>query len=146
MADALARLGVVRDRTEAFATLLSPGQPGYVNRYASALEEMIPLVAAAGGVAVVAHPWGRGSRSVLSADALATLKDLGLAGIEVDHQDHSEADRAELRAIAADLDLVVTGSSDHHGLGKVDHDLGVNTTDPEQYERLLSLAGNPLGG
>jgi 3',5'-nucleoside bisphosphate phosphatase len=146
VADALVRLGVVRDRTEAFATLLSPGQPGYVNRYASALEEMIPLVAAAGGVAVVAHPWGRGSRSVLSAEALAGLKDLGLAGIEVDHQDHSDADRAELRAIAADLDLVVTGSSDHHGLGKVDHDLGVNTTDPEQYERLLSLADNPLGG
>ena len=146
VADALVRLGVVRDRTEAFATLLSPGQPGYVNRYASALEEMIPLVAGAGGVTVVAHPWGRGSRSVLSAEALAGLKDLGLAGIEVDHQDHSEADRAELRAIAADLDLVVTGSSDHHGLGKVDHDLGVNTTDPEQYERLLSLAGNPLGG
>ena len=71
--------------------------------------------------------------------ALAGLKDLGLAGIEVDHQDHSAGPRAELRGIAADLDLVVTGSSDHHGLGKVDHDLGVNTTDPEQYERLVSL-------
>jgi len=140
VADALVRRGVVADRTEAFATLLSPGQPGYVNRYASALEEMIPLVAAAGGVTVLAHPWGRGSRPVLDADALAGLKDLGLAGIEVDHQDHAPADRAELRAIARDLDLVVTGSSDHHGLGKVDHDLGVNTTDPEQYERLMSLA------
>ncbi|TGN64659.1 PHP domain-containing protein [Nocardioides eburneiflavus] len=139
VADALVRRGVVADRTEAFATLLSPGQPGYVNRYASALEEMIPLVAAAGGVTVLAHPWGRGSRSVLDAGALAALKDLGLAGIEVDHQDHSPVDRAELRALARDLDLVVTGSSDHHGLGKVDHDLGVNTTDPEQYERLLSL-------
>jgi predicted metal-dependent phosphoesterase TrpH len=139
VADALVRRGVVADRTEAFATLLSPGQPGYVNRYASALEEMIPLVAAAGGVTVVAHPWGRGSRSVLDAGALAGLKDLGLAGIEVDHQDHAPAARAELRAIARDLDLVVTGSSDHHGLGKVDHDLGVNTTDPEQYERLMSL-------
>jgi predicted metal-dependent phosphoesterase TrpH len=139
VADALVRRGVVADRTEAFATLLSPGQPGYVNRYASALEEMIPLVAAAGGVTVVAHPWGRGSRSVLDVEALAGLKDLGLAGIEVDHQDHAPAARAELRAIARDLDLVVTGSSDHHGLGKVDHDLGVNTTDPEQYERLMSL-------
>jgi predicted metal-dependent phosphoesterase TrpH len=146
VADALVRLGVVTDRTEAFATLLSPGQPGYVNRYASALEEMIPLVAAAGGVTVVAHPWGRGSRSVLDAEALAGLKDLGLAGIEVDHQDHSAADRVELRALARDLDLVVTGSSDHHGLGKVDHDLGVNTTDPEQYERLLSLASRRLDG
>jgi predicted metal-dependent phosphoesterase TrpH len=146
VADALVRLGVVTDRTEAFATLLSPGQPGYVNRYASALEEMIPLVAAAGGVTVVAHPWGRGSRSVLDAEALAGLKDLGLAGIEVDHQDHSAADRVELRALARDLDLVVTGSSDHHGLGKVDHDLGVNTTDPEQYERLLSMASRRLDG
>lgn len=139
VADALVRLGVVRDRTEAFATLLSPGQPGYVNRYASALEEMVRLVTAAGGVTVVAHPWGRGSRSVLGPDALASLKEIGLVGIEVDHQDHSTGDRAELRAIAADLDLVVTGSSDHHGLGKVDHDLGVNTTDPAQYERLMSL-------
>jgi len=52
----------------------------------------------------------------------------------------------DLAAIAADLDLVATGSSDHHGLGKIDHDLGVNTTDPEQYERLLSLAANELGG
>ena len=145
VADALVRSGVVADRTEAFATLLSPGQAGYVNRYASALEDMIPLVAAAGGVTVVAHPWGRGSRSVLDAEALAGLKDLGLAGIEVDHQDHAPAARAELRAIARELDLVVTGSSDHHGLGKVDHDLGVNTTDPEQYERLLALAGSSGG-
>jgi predicted metal-dependent phosphoesterase TrpH len=146
VADALVRRGVVADRTEAFATLLSPGQAGYVNRYASALEDMIPLVAAAGGVTVVAHPWGRGSRSVLDAEALAGLKDLGLAGIEVDHQDHAPAARAELRAIARELDLVVTGSSDHHGLGKVDHDLGVNTTEPEQYERLMSLASRRLGG
>ena len=147
MADALARLGVVRDRTEAFATLLSPGQPGYVNRYASALEEMIPLVAAAGGVAVIAHPWGRGSRSVLDGRRARHAEGprAGRASRSTTRTT-PEADRAELRAIAADLDLVVTGSSDHHGLGKVDHDLGVNTTDPEQYERLLSLAGNPLGG
>ena len=146
VADALARLGVVRDRTEAFATLLSPGQPGYVNRYASALEEMIPIITGAGGVPVIAHPWGRHGGTVLDESALAMLKDLGLAGIEVDHQDHSPELRERLRGIAADLDLVATGSSDHHGLGKVDHDLGVNTTDPEQYERLLSLARNPLGG
>src|SRR5688500_4507988 len=37
VAVALVRLCVVADRTEAFATLLSPGQPGYVNRYAPRL-------------------------------------------------------------------------------------------------------------
>ncbi|WP_210440286.1 PHP domain-containing protein [Nocardioides xinjiangensis] len=146
VADALVRMGIVADRTEAFHVLLNPGRPGYVDRYAVPLEEMIPILTAAGGVAVIAHPWGRSGGSVLDEPALASLKELGLAGIEVDHQDHSPAFRARLRSIAADLDLVVTGSSDHHGLGKVDHDLGVNTTDPEQYERLLSLAGRPLGG
>ena len=101
---------------------------------------MIPLIVAAGGVPVIAHPWGRRGGTVLDAAALAGLKDLGLAGIEVDHQDHPPEQRTRLRAIAADLGLLVTGSSDHHGLGKIDHDLGVNTTDPEQYERLVSLA------
>ncbi|RYB92991.1 PHP domain-containing protein [Nocardioides oleivorans] len=139
VADALVRLGVVGDRTEAFETLLNPGRPGYRNRYAADLEDMVPLLVAAGGVPVIAHPWGRGG-TVLSADALAGLKELGLAGIEVDHQDHPPEVRERLRAIGHDLDLVMTGSSDYHGLGKVDHELGVNTTDPEQYERLLSLA------
>ena len=94
---------------------------------------------------VIAHPWGRRGGTVLDEAALAALTDLGLAGIEVDHQDHSPDLRARLRSLAADLDLIVTGSSDHHGLGKVDHDLGVNTTAPEQYERLVSLAGRPVG-
>lgn len=142
VADALVRKGVVADRTQAFEELLNPGRPGYRNRYAADLEDMVPLVVAAGGVPVIAHPWGRGGGSVLDAAALAALKDLGLAGIEVDHQDHGPDQRERLRAIAADLDLLVTGSSDHHGLGKVDHDLGVNTTAPDQYERLLSLAGS----
>jgi hypothetical protein len=140
VADALVRLGVVRDRTHAFDELLNPGRPGYRNRYAAELEDMIPLVNEAGGVAVIAHPWGRHGGTVLDEEAFASLKEIGLAGIEVDHQDHSAELRVRLRGIAAELDLVVTGSSDHHGLGKVDHDLGVNTTDPEQYERLVSLA------
>lgn len=140
VADALVRLGVVGDRTAAFDQWLSPGRPGYVDRYAAPLEEMIPIVTAAGGVPVIAHPWGRRGATVLDAAAFASLQSLGLAGIEVDHQDHPPELRARLRAIAADLDLVVTGSSDHHGRGKVDHDLGVNTTAPAHYERLISLA------
>jgi predicted metal-dependent phosphoesterase TrpH len=142
VADALVRLGLVSDRTTAFAEFLNAGRPGYVNRYATPLHEMIPLIVAAGGVPVIAHPWGRRGGAVLDAAALESLTSLGLAGIEVDHQDHSPEQRRRLRAIAADLDLIVTGSSDHHGLGKIDHDLGVNTTDPEQYERLVPLAAS----
>ena len=53
--------------------------------------------------------------------------------------------RERLRGIARNLDLVVTGSSDHHGTGKVDHELGCNTTAPEEFDRLLELAARGRG-
>jgi 3',5'-nucleoside bisphosphate phosphatase len=140
VADALVALGVVPDRSTAFRDYLNPGRPAYVNRYAASLVETIRVVDEAGGVSVLAHPWGRHGPDSLPAEAITELAGLGLAGLEVDHQDHIPADRERLRAIAGDLGLVVTGSSDHHGLGKVDHDLGCNTTAPEEYERLLALS------
>jgi predicted metal-dependent phosphoesterase TrpH len=141
VADALVALGVVRDRNEAFDTYLGPQGPAYVHRYAADLEEMLGTVAAAGGVSVLAHPWAsRHNHSALDADGLAGLRDAGLSGVEVDHEDHDPATREALRGLARDLDLVVTGSSDYHGVGKIDHDLGCNTTAPEELERLLDLA------
>ena len=141
VADALVALGVVADRNEAFDTYLGPQGPAYVPRYAADLETMIGTVAGAGGVTVIAHPWAsRHDHRALDESGLRRLSERGLAGIEVDHEDHAPAVRAQLRALAGDLDLVVTGSSDHHGEGKAGHDLGCNTTAPDQLERLLELA------
>lgn len=140
VADALVALGVVRDRSEAFARFLSPGRPAYADRYAAPLVDMIGIVAAAGGVTVIAHAWGRHGRDLPNEASLAALAGLGLAGLEVDHQDHDQGTRDRLRAIAVNLGLVITGSSDHHGTGKIDHELGCNTTAPEEYARLLDLA------
>ncbi|UDY24556.1 PHP domain-containing protein [Nocardioides sp. Kera G14] len=139
VADALVRLGHVLDRDEAFSRYLGWGKPANVHRYASDLVEMIRVVTAAGGVAVIAHPWGRSSTRLTEAD-FAALQEIGLVGLEVDHQDHTPSMRQELRAIALNLGLVITGSSDHHGLGKKGHDLGVNTTDPSELDRLLAAA------
>ncbi len=140
IADALVTLGVVADRTEAFDRYLGAGRAAYVNRYAAPLEATIRTVTDAGGVSVIAHPWGRGGLGRPDEATLAHLHDVGLAGIEVDHQDHDAGTRKELRAIARNLGLVATGSSDYHGVGKVDHDLGCNTTDPEEFSRLMELA------
>jgi predicted metal-dependent phosphoesterase TrpH len=140
VADALLARGVVASRAEAFERYLNPGRPGYARRFAADLEDVVPVVVAAGGVPVVAHPWGRTARSELTPAAFARLQEVGLAGIEVDHQDHDPAAREELRAIARNLDLVVTGSSDYHGTGKVDHELGCNTTAPEELARIRELA------
>jgi 3',5'-nucleoside bisphosphate phosphatase len=141
VADALIDKGVVTSRTEAFDRYLGPRGPAYVKRYAADLVDMIGTVAAAGGVTVIAHPWAsRHNHEALDEAGLASLKQAGLSGVEVDHQDHDPRTRETLRAVARNLDLVVTGSSDFHGVGKVDHDLGCNTTDPDAFERLMALA------
>jgi predicted metal-dependent phosphoesterase TrpH len=138
IADALVKAGHVYDRKEAFDRFLGDGGPAHVHRYAIDLERGIDIVHAAGGVAVVAHPWGRGRESLLPAEVLRRLRlDHGLDGIEVDHQDHEPATRKRLRRLARGLDLLATGSSDYHGTGKLDHDLGCNTTDPDVYAELV---------
>ena len=139
VADALIDLGVVKDRNEAFERYLTPGKPAYVDRYAADLPTAIGLVKAAGGKAVLAHPWSRGSHRVLTRDRIGALAEQGLDGLEVDHNDHGAEDRAALRQIAREFGLVRTGSSDYHGTGKIDFPLGSNTTEPEQYRRLFGL-------
>lgn len=138
IADALVAAGFVTDRKEAFDRFLHDGGPAHVARYATSTEDGIRLVLAAGGVPVLAHPWGRGTRGLLTAEAMATLTEIGLAGIEVEHQDHPGPIRRELRGVAARLGLLATGSSDYHGTGKVDHDLGCNTTDRRVYEEIAA--------
>lgn len=140
VADTMVAKGIARDRDEAFRRWLDSGRPGYVNRYATSTVDMIDLVTRAGGAPVIAHPWGRGSRRVLDADTLHELASAGLVGIEVDHQVHSASDRAALRQLATGLGLVITGSSDFHGAGKTNHELGCNLTSPDQLDRLLAAA------
>ena len=137
IADALVAAGWVADRTEAFDRFLADGGPAHVGRYAIEIAHGIDLVHAAGGVAVIAHPWGRGRAALLPVDFLTELVEQhGLDGIEVDHQDHDAEARTELRALADRLGVLGTGSSDYHGTGKNDHGLGVNTTSPEVYDEL----------
>lgn len=140
VADVLVANGVVANRDEAFSEYLSPGRPAYVERYAAGLEDTIGLVRDAGGVTVLAHPWGRHAAEGLDEAGIARLVEIGLTGIEVDHQDHAPEVRDELRDIAGNLGIVVTGSSDYHGLGKTNHDLACNTTDPDEYARLVEAA------
>lgn len=72
-------------------------------------------------------------------ELLSQLIESGLDGIEVDHRDHSDEERGELFRLAIENDLVVTGSSDYHGTGKMNK-LGEFTTHPQQWERLESKA------
>jgi predicted metal-dependent phosphoesterase TrpH len=139
LARALVGAGVVTSVDEAFAKLLYTGSPYYVEKIDTPAATAVAMVRAAGGVAVFAHPLARRRGRVVEAQAIAELATAGLAGLEVDHPDHAPADRALLRGLAAELDLVVTGSSDYHGTNKTTP-IGAETTDPAQFEALIARA------
>ncbi|NYD24020.1 PHP domain-containing protein [Kineococcus aurantiacus] len=139
LADALVARGVVADRDEAFATLLSGRSKYFVPQVAPDPVEAVKRVRTAGGVPVIAHPAASKRGCCIDDDQIEAMVDAGMAGLEVDHRDHSDAERAHLRDVARSLGLFVTGSSDYHGAGKQNR-LAENTTHPEALERLDALA------
>lgn len=138
IAQALIRAGLVATTTEAF------GAQWLGERYRLPKEDIevfraVRLVRAAGGVPVFAHPRATRRGRIVPDELIAELAAAGLVGLEADHEDHSPTERAHVRALAADLGLVATGSSDFHGTHKTVR-LGAHTTGPEAYERILAAA------
>jgi 3',5'-nucleoside bisphosphate phosphatase len=139
LADALVKNRIVTSREEAFVDLLHNESKYYVTHVAPTPESAISQIRKAGGVAVIAHPFASRRGEIISPATFSDLVVAGLNGIEVNHRDHSQNERDQLIEIADQLSLVKTGSSDYHGNGKLNA-LGENLTDPEEWERLESLA------
>ena len=136
---ALVEIGAVASVPEAFASLLAKDGPYYEPKADTPIADAVATIRAAGGVAVWAHPWARTRGEVIEEPVIAEMAGLGLAGVEVDHPDHAPADRERLRALARDLDLLTTGSSDYHG-GNKDIPIAAETTDPEVLDALVARA------
>jgi predicted metal-dependent phosphoesterase TrpH len=130
IADALVAAGVLPDRSSAFTELLAGRGKYYVAYYSPSGVDAVRAVRAAGGVPVFAHPGAEVRGRIVPDDVFDELADAGLAGLEVDHRDHTPEQRARLRGIAERLGLFVTGSSDYHGAGKQNL-LGENLTAPD---------------
>jgi predicted metal-dependent phosphoesterase TrpH len=139
LADALVAKKIVKSRDEAFIDLLHNDSRFYVSHAAPTPVEAIALIRRAGGVAVIAHPFASHRGQILKAEDFIDLLSAGLNGIEVDHRDQNPDERAMLRVIALELDLVMTGSSDYHGTGKL-NSLAENHTSREQWQKLEAQA------
>ncbi|KAB1934364.1 PHP domain-containing protein [Micromonospora sp. ALFpr18c] len=136
IAQALIRAGLVGSTREAF------GPDWLGERYRLPKEDIdvfhaVRLVRAAGGVPVFAHPRATRRGRVVPDELIVELAAAGLAGLEADHEDHSPAEQAHVRGLAAELGLVVTGSSDFHGTHKTVQ-LGAFSTGVEAYERIVA--------
>jgi hypothetical protein len=146
IAQALIRAGLVRNTSEAFTSRWL-GARYFVPKADLDVFEAVRAVRAAGGVAVFAHPRATARGRIVPDRLIIELAGAGLAGLEADHEDHSPRERAHVRALADDLGLVATGSSDFHGTHKTVA-LGAFLTSLEAYEKIVAAAhGVPvLGG
>jgi predicted metal-dependent phosphoesterase TrpH len=146
IAQALIRAGLVRDTRAAFAPRWLGGRY-FVPKADLDVFEAVRAVRAAGGVSVFAHPRATARGRIVPDRLIVELAGAGLAGLEADHEDHTPRERAHVRALADELGLVATGSSDFHGTHKTVA-LGAFVTAPEVYEKIVAAAhGVPvLGG
>ncbi len=136
---ALIDAGYVPDMNAAFAGPLATDGKYYVEKVDTPLEAAVEMIAAAGGVSVLAHARARARGRILDLNQIRELTPLGLGGVEVHHMDHSPEDTAVMADLAAELDLIVTGSSDYHGTNKTVQ-LGEYTTAADQYDRIVAAA------
>ncbi|MBD1590819.1 PHP domain-containing protein [Arthrobacter sp. S1_S22] len=138
IADALVAAGVVEDRSEAFASILTSRSRYFIQHYAPAPAIAVELVRAAGGVPVFAHPVASSRGRIVGERVYQEMIDAGLAGLEINHRDNPEEGRRFLRRLAGKHDLLITGSSDYHGTGKPNL-LGENLTEPDVLARIEEL-------
>jgi 3',5'-nucleoside bisphosphate phosphatase len=125
IARVLMEKGVVASAKEAFDLWLADGRPAYVSRELPTPSEAMQWIREAKGLPVLAHPtWVKTTEGTLT-DLVRRLKADGLDGIEVHYSTHTPRQTREYLALAKQLDLLVTGGSDFHGLTKPDIDVGV---------------------
>lgn len=110
VADALVAAGHATDRRDAFDRLLGNDQPAFVPRCGPDVAQVVAAITRAGGVASLAHPG-----LLATDDRIPEYAASGLSALEVRHRDHSPADEARYRRLAATLGLAVSGGSDFHG-------------------------------
>ena len=145
VARAMVAAGAISRPEQAFTPeWIGAGGRAYVSRYALDPVRAIGLIAEAGGAAVLAHPGALSRGWKIPGETISALAAAGLAGLEVQHPDHDQAERSRLDALAADLDLVPTGGSDDHG-SLTGYRLGRETCAPACYERLTARYGRAAG-
>jgi len=133
----LVRKGFADSPEDAFNRFLGKGAAAYVSKARLEPHDVIDLVAASGGVSVVAHPLSLGLEPAELESTLAGLADAGLGGVECYYGRYEPEVRAELVALARRYGLVPTGGSDYHGRYKPDLRLGVGTGDLAVPEAVL---------
>lgn len=109
---------------EAFALWLGEDCPCYVPRKKVDPAEAIQIITASGGIPILAHPLMYHLDPEPLEQLVLSLKEEGLAGMEVYYSNNVGDDEARMEQLARRHGLRISGGSDFHGKNKPLIDLG----------------------
>ena len=117
--------GYVKSFAEAFERYIGDRSPCFIPREKVTPQDAIKLILEAKGIPVLAHPllykMGKDRLQLL----VERLKEAGLVALEAVYSTYSPSEEAEMRKLAKDNDLLISGGSDFHGSTKPGLDLAV---------------------
>jgi 3',5'-nucleoside bisphosphate phosphatase len=130
IAQLMIKKGFARTIDEAFDAYLGFNKPAYVDKYKLDCQKAIEMIIKAGGIPVLAHPFLLRIPDHSRLESLvATLREMGLQGIEVYYPEHSSEDVEFYSRLALSHDLAVTGGTDFHGAIKPEIQIGYGKGD-----------------
>lgn len=120
----LMKQGYVKSVREAFDRYIGDNGPCFVPRKKISPLRAVEIILKSGGFPVLAHPMLYHMGKEQLERLVATLKEIGLMGIEAIYSTHTPADERQIRALAKKYGLCLSGGSDFHGTAKPGLDLG----------------------
>lgn len=136
-ARALVEKGYCKDKNTAFRKYVGTDCPYYLPKVKVTPEEALPLITAAGGIPILAHPMLYNLGYAQVEELIQYLIPLGLKGIEAYHSSNNSSQSDKLRSLAIKYNLVVSGGSDFHGANKPDIELGTGRGGLRVTEHIL---------
>lgn len=117
--------GYVKSRPEAFDRYLGDHTKYFIPREKVTPAQAVGLILEAGGVPILAHPplYHMGKERL--DQLVSSLKAAGLMGIEALYSTYTNQDERDMRRLADQYDLLLSGGSDFHGENKPGLDLAV---------------------
>jgi len=96
----------------------------YVNRFKITPMDGVRLIKEAGGTAILAHPLLYHMSDATLQQLINEMKAAGLDGIEAIYCTYTPSEERQMKKLAAENDLLISGGSDFHGTTKPNLNLG----------------------
>ena len=116
--------GQIKSVREAFDRYIGDHCKCYVGRLKVASTDAVRLIKEAGGTAILAHPLLYGLSNTNLEKMIDELKPAGLDGLEAIYSTYTTGEEQQMKRLARENGLLISGGSDFHGSNKPDIALG----------------------